>query len=190
MTHGRILVMGIGNPLMRDEGIGPRVAELLMAGFRFPDNVEVVDAGTMGLGILDLLKDIDNLLVIDAVHETGHPAGTVVVMTPDEIAPNQVLHSLHDMRLSDVLQNAALMLDSPPEAMVIGMQIERIEEFVLELSPACEAALPIAVAATLDELSKLGVVPEPRTDSDVNAQIIEALRTYAPMPDSEQPPTA
>jgi len=185
MSNGRILVMGIGNPLMRDEGVGPRVAELLMAGFDFPEHVEVVDAGTMGLGILDLLRDIDHLVVIDAVQGTEHPAGTVVIMSPEEIAPNQVLHSLHDMRLADVLQNAALIIDDMPSAVVIGVQIERIEEFVLELSPACEAALPIALAATLDELSKLEVIPTPREGSDVNAQIISALRTFAPMPDAD-----
>jgi hydrogenase maturation protease len=178
----RILVMGVGNPLMRDDGVGPRVVEMLLAGYRFPDNVEVVDAGTMSYMILDLFRDIDRLIIIDAVRETGHPAGTVTKMTPEEIAPNQMPHSMHDIALIDVLQAADLM-GTAPLAVAIAVQIDTIEEWVLELSPACEAAVPIAAAAVLDELTSLGSPGVPNEDADVHAQIIAALRSYAPMPD-------
>ena len=178
----RILVMGVGNPLMRDDGIGPRVVELLLAGYRFPDNVEVVDAGTMSYMILDLLRGIDHLVIIDAVRETGHPPGTVMKMTPEEIAPNEVPHSMHDIALVNVLQ-AAELIDCAPPAVAIGVQIDTIEEWVLELSPAVAAAVPIAAAAVLDELASLGSPGIPNEDADVHAQIIAALRSYAPMPD-------
>jgi hydrogenase maturation protease len=178
----RILVMGVGNPLMRDDGIGPRVVEMLLAGYKFPDNVEVVDAGTMSYMILDLFREIDRLVIIDALRETGHPAGTVMKMTPEEIAPNQVPHSMHDIALVDILQ-AADLLGSAPLAVAIGVQIDTIEEWVLELSPACEAAVPIAAAAVLDELAALGSPGVPNEEADVHAQIITALRSYAPMPE-------
>lgn len=184
MNHERILVMGVGNPLMRDEGAGPRTIEILLESYDFPDNVEVTDAGTMGLSILDMLMGIDRLVVVDAVKGTGLAPGTVVQMTPEDIAPNQVMHSLHDMRLSDVLQNAAL-IGSAPEAIVIGIQIDRIEEFVLELSPPVEEALPVAAAAVLQVLEELGAVATPKPESDTTARIIQAMRTYAPMPEEE-----
>ncbi|HEY5541536.1 MAG TPA: hydrogenase maturation protease [Coriobacteriia bacterium] len=179
----RILVMGVGNPLMRDDGIGPRVVELLLAGYRFPDNVEIVDAGTMSYMILDLFRGIDRLIIVDAVRETGHPAGSVMKMTPEEIAPNQVPHSMHDIALVNVLQAAEFMGSAPP-AVAIGVQIDTIEEWVLELSPAVEAAVPIAAAAVLDELAALGSPGVPNDDADVHAQVIAALRSYAPMPDN------
>lgn len=176
-----ILVMGIGNPLMRDEGIGPRVAEMLMAGYDFPDNVEVIDAGTMGYRILDMLRGVDHLVMIDALRDTGHPAGTVVFLTPEELGENQVLHSLHDLRIVDVLQ-AASLTDRAPETMCIGMQIEAIEEWVLELSKPCEDALPVAAAAVLSHLKTLGVEPVAREGAEhVDARIIEALRSYEPI---------
>ena len=178
----RILVMGVGNPLMRDDGIGPRVVEMLLAGYKFPPNVEVVDAGTMSYMILDLFREIDRLVIIDAVRETGHPAGTVMKMTPEEIAPNQMPHSMHDVALIDILQAADLM-GNAPAAVAIGVQIEAIEDWVMELSPSVEAAVPIAAAAVLDELEALGSAGVPDEDADVHAQIIAALRSYAPMPD-------
>lgn len=183
MSTERILVMGVGNPLMRDEGVGPRVVELLRSGYDFPDNVEVVDAGTMGFMILDVMRGFDRMIVVDAVKGTGHPAGTVFLLTPDEIAPNQVMHSLHDTRLVDVLQ-AAELIDITPETIAVGVQIDAIEEWVLELSEPVEKAVPVAAAAVLEQLKERGVEPAPRADAerDVDALIIESLRTYNPMP--------
>ena len=109
MSTERITVMGIGNPLMRDEGVGVRVIEVLMSVFEFPDNVTLVDAGTMGMTILNLFQDCDYMLVIDAIAGTGEEPGTVVRLSAEDLAPNQVMHSLHDVRLVDVLQTAMLM---------------------------------------------------------------------------------
>lgn len=178
----RILVMGIGNPLMRDEGIGPRAVELLATGYEFPDNVEIVDAGTMGYMILDTIRGFDRLIIVDAVRDTDQAPGTVMLFTPEDLAENkQVMHSMHDIRITDVL-GAAALVDRAPHTTVVGVQIESIVEWVLELSEACEAALPIAVAAVIDELRAEGVEPVPQADKDVHARIIEALRTYEPMP--------
>jgi hypothetical protein len=86
------------------------------------------------------------------------------------------------MRLVDVLDAAAL-LDRAPHAVVVGVQIEGIDQWVLELSDPVEAALPVAVAAALDQLSDLGVTPTPRETSDVHARIIEAHRTFEAIPE-------
>lgn len=179
MTHERTLVIGVGNPLMRDEGVGPRVAELL-AAYDFGENTEVADAGTMGLSILDLLVGVDNLVIVDAARDTGTQPGTVLVLLPDELADSQVMHSLHDMRIPDVLQNAAL-LDRTPRTVIVAVQIESIENWVLELSPAVEAALPVAVEAVLSQLSTWGVTPLGSRHEGADAEIIAAVRTFAPI---------
>jgi hydrogenase maturation protease len=174
--------MGVGNPLMRDEGIGPRVVELLLSGYDLPENIEVVDAGTMGYYILDMLRGIDRLILIDAIKDTEHPPGTVLLLSPEDLAENQVMHSLHDLRIVDVLQAAALM-DRAPETICVAMQIESIEEWILELSEPCQASVPIAAAAVLDQLEELGFAPVVKEGGeDVVAGIIEALRSYEPMP--------
>lgn len=181
-TAERILILGIGNPLMTDEGAGVRVAELLMGGYEFPESVEVIDAGTMGLGIMNLFRDRDLVIVVDAVDKTGHEPGTVVIMTPEQLAPAQVMHSLHDMRFSHVLEAAALT-GIEPEAVCVGIQVESMEQWVTELTPAVESALPAAVAAVLDLLQTRGVTPKPIEGGTVDAGIIEAIRTRADMPE-------
>jgi hydrogenase maturation protease len=184
----RVLVLGVGNPLMRDDGIGPRVVEMLRAGFAFPDSVDVVDAGTMSFMILDLLRDIDRLIVIDAVDGTELPPGTVVVMTPEEIAPNQVKHSMHDVGLVDVLQAAAL-IDRAPETAAVAVQIEAIEEWVLDLSQSVEDAIPVAAAAVLELLRSIGIEPTVDDSADMGAQIIAALRSGERIDDPARRPS-
>lgn len=185
MTHSeqRILVMGVGNPLMRDDGIGPRIVEVLRAGFVFPPHVDVVDAGTLSYMILDMLRGIDALILVDAIQGTDDPPGTVVVMSPEEIAPNQVRHSMHDVGIVDVLQ-AASLIGRAPQTVVIGIRIESIEQWELELSDAVEASIPRAVEAVLTELAELGVRPARNEGADIHASILSALRTYEPMPDA------
>jgi hydrogenase maturation protease len=174
-SQERILVLGIGNPLMRDEGVGVRIVELLMSRYEWPERVEFVDAGTMGLGMLHLFRDIDYALVVDAIQGTGHEPGTMVLLNPEEIAPNQIMHSLHDVRLSNVLE-AAELAGMSPKVECLGVQIEQMEAWVLELSPALSAMLEDGVQAVLDLLAEHGVTPVPRVSENMDATVIENLR--------------
>ncbi len=163
----RILVLGIGNILMLDEGVGNRIATELERNYVFPHDVRIMDAGTMGLGMMHLFRGVEFLLLADAVDGTGYPAGTVVRVSPEDFAPNQVMHSLHDVRFVDVL-NAAKMIDIMPEADCIGVQVEDMSpvELTIGLSGPVEAALPRAIAAVLYVLEERGVVAEPAPDGD------------------------
>ncbi|TLM74908.1 MAG: hydrogenase maturation protease, partial [Actinobacteria bacterium] len=118
-----VTILGVGNPLVGDEGVGIRAVEELLRLFDFPANVTVMDAGTMGMSILGLVRGADYLVVLDAVDGTGHDPGTVVLLKADDLASSQVMHSLHDMRLVDVLQTAALT-GRMPDADFVGVQVE------------------------------------------------------------------
>lgn len=159
MSERNVLVIGVGNTLMRDEGVGPRIAEEIRERYVVPDGVRVIDAGTMGLGMLHLFKGVDYMLIADAIDGTGYDAGTVVRIAPEDFAPNQVLHSLHDVRLIDVLNMAELVGGAPTLTECVGVQILDIapEEFTIGLTPEVEMAVPRAVAAVLTLLDEQGV---------------------------------
>ena len=163
----RVLVLGIGNILMMDEGVGNRIAVELERNYRFPDDVRIMDGGTMGMGMMHLFKGVEFLLMADAVDGTGYPPGTVVRVSPEDFAPNQVLHSLHDVKFVDVL-NAAKLIDIMPEADCIGVQVENMapEQLHIGLTDAVEEAVPRAVAAVLYVLEERGVVVEPAEGAD------------------------
>lgn len=178
MAEERITVMGIGNPLMRDEGVGIRVIETLMSTLEFPPNVTLVDAGTMGMTILNLFQECDYMLVVDAIDGSGEEPGTILRLSPEDIAPNQVMHSLHDVRLIDVLQSAMLM-GVEPTVECVGIQIEDMNQLMIGLTPAVEAAVPDAVAAVLTVLAERGVtaVERPEGDEGADARVLRAIRT-------------
>ena len=173
----RILVMGVGNPLMGDEGVGPRVVELLLSRYRFPERVEVTDAGTMGFTILNMFRGVDLVIVVDAVDGTDHEAGTVLMLDPESMAPNQIMHSLHDARLADVL-DAAKLMGLEPEVVCVGVQVKEIVHWEVELTAVVEAALEHAANAVVDMLANRGVTLEAAEPgvADV-ARVIAALRT-------------
>ena len=168
----RVLVLGIGNVLMLDEGVGNRVAEELERNYRFGDDVRVVDGGTMGYGMIHLFRGVEFLLVVDAMDGTSLAPGTVVRVSPKDFAPNQVMHSLHDIRFVDVLQ-AAQLIDIMPEADCIGIQVENMSpaELTIGLSEPVEAAVPRAIAAVLYVLEERGIVPEEIDSPEANAHL-------------------
>jgi hydrogenase maturation protease len=175
----RVLVLGIGNPLVEDEGVGVRVAEALMEEWTYPEDVAVVDAGTMGMSMLGLLSEAEHVVVIDAVDGTGATPGSVVRMTPEEIATSQVLHSLHDMKLADVLA-AAAMTGVEPHVEFVGIQVGSMRELVTDLTVEVEAAIPEATAEVLRILDDLGVGVTPRSGDHEGARVIRAWLQSGP----------
>lgn len=178
-TQPRILVLGIGNVLMLDEGVGNRVATELERNYVFPDEVRIVDGGTMGYGMLHLFKGVEFLLIVDAMDGTDLPAGTVVRVSPRDFAPNQIMHSLHDVRFVDVLQ-AAELIDISPDADCIGIQVQDMSpaELTIGLTEPVEAAVPRAIGAVLYVLEERGIVPAeatgPDADPSFQARVAEA----------------
>lgn len=158
--HISVLVLGIGNLVMGDDGVGVMVAQQLQQGYRFPDNVEIMDGGTLGLDLLPKLENITNLLMIDAV-ETGHMAGTCVRLCGQELpVALETKLSPHQMGLKDLLAVSALMGHSPQEMVLIGVQPGSIEMEV-GLTAEVEAQFETLVSNVLAELAFWGVAATP-----------------------------
>ena len=158
--HISVLVLGIGNLVMGDDGVGVMVAQQLQQGYRFPDNVEIMDGGTLGLDLLPKLENITNLLMIDAV-ETGQRAGTCVRLCGQELpVALETKLSPHQMGLKDLLAVSALMGHSPKEMVLIGVQPGSIEMEV-GLTAEVEAQFETLVSNVLAELAYWGVAATP-----------------------------
>lgn len=151
-----ILVLGIGNLVMSDDGIGVRVVQRLAERYRFPAGVTLLDGGTLGLDLLPKLEGVTRLLVLDAI-ETGGRPGTVVRLADDEIPIAMATKiSPHQMGLKDLLSVAMLMGFDPEEMVLWGVQPEQIE-MGMELSPAVEARLDVMEENVLLELGRWGI---------------------------------
>lgn len=119
----QITVLGLGNVLYADEGIGVHVAEWLHRHHEFPDNVTIVDAGTRGLRLLPLVEEAERLLLIDAV-DFGLPPGEVCVRVnghiPAYLSGQKV--SAHQNSMSEVLALAEFRGKLPIEIVVVGLE--------------------------------------------------------------------
>lgn len=137
---GKRLVLGVGNLLLSDEGIGIHAVQRLLKSKALPADVELVDGGTAGLGLLYYIEGVDTLVIIDAV-ETGGPPGTIVRLDGDRIPAYMALKvSPHEITLPDFLAAARLRDLYPKRVIVWGMQPECLEVGV-DLSPAVEAEM-------------------------------------------------
>lgn len=156
-----VLVLGVGNILLQDEGVGVHAIRALQEGYRLPEGVEVVDGGTSGMDLLEIIAGRDHLIVVDAV-KTGQPPGTLVRLGSDQVrAFFRTKISPHQLGLSDVLASATLSGEHPKEVSLVGM-VPHSMDTGLELSPMALSRLRTLVDMTVAELCSLGLVPEPR----------------------------
>ncbi|RMF43211.1 MAG: HyaD/HybD family hydrogenase maturation endopeptidase [Deltaproteobacteria bacterium] len=155
----QVLVLGIGNSLMSDDGFGIRVVEQLQRRYRFPDNVRVLDGGTLGLDLLPHLEGVEKLLIVDAVDMKSEP-GTVFRLEGEEV-PRAFANklSVHQMGVQDLLAVAELQGYCPPELVFWGVQPGSIE-MEMELSPAVRPAVDQVADKVAAELAAWGCAPE------------------------------
>ena len=155
----RTIILGIGNTILTDEGVGVRAAELLDKSFRFPQGVEVIDGGTAGMEMLDDLAQADLLVVLDTVM-AGKSPGSIVRLAGEKV-PVYFRKKLspHQIGLADVLASLEFMGRLPKETVVLGVQPVSLE-LGTELTPVVAGKLPELTQMALAELAAHGIHPE------------------------------
>ena len=153
-----VLVLGMGNILLEDEGLGIRALEVLQRDYEVPPGVELLDGGTTGMGLLDDIGGRDHLLVLDAV-QTGEPPGTPVVMRGSDVPVYFGIRvTPHQLGLADVLATLELSGEQPGSVTVLGLVPQSLE-LTLELSELIRSKLGALVRLAVDELTALGYAP-------------------------------
>jgi len=147
-----ILVMGIGNILLRDEGLGVRAVEA-MQQCNLPEGVELLDAGTAGADLIDLVADRRKVIVIDAVDGQSAPGTILRLRAEDLLPPEGAAISLHQLGLVESLAMVRQLGCAPQEVVVFGVQPASMDAG-LELSPEVAEAIPRVIEAVLEELHR------------------------------------
>jgi len=162
-TVKNILVIGMGNVLMQDEGVGIRAVEELESRYIIPEWVTVIDGGTTGMELFEPIRNCDQLIVADAVN-TGDPYGTLVHIANHEIpAFFQTKLSNHQLGLSDLLALLTLKNEVPEHVVIIGMVPHSLES-KLGLTQEATAGLDRMVGMLVKELTDLGVALQERAE--------------------------
>ncbi len=158
----RTVVIGLGNPLMGDDGLGIAALERLRAAWQVPEDVELVDGGTWGMNLLPIIEDAERVLLIDAI-TSDTPPGTEAVV-PRNRLPRYLATKIspHQVDLRDVLALAELRGTLPEQTLAIGLQPARVE-FVNELSDVLRCRLDDLVGLVVRQLAAWGHRCTPRT---------------------------
>ena len=165
-----VLLLGLGNVLLSDEGVGVHAIAAFRRRYGAPDDVEVLDGGTAGMDLLDAIAGRDTIIVVDAVQRRGAPPGTLLVFHGDDVrAAFGTRLSPHQLGLVDVLAAAALLGEAPASVTVLGVVPAGLDLW-LELSATVAARLDGLVALIADEITRHGVTlvplnPPPRSDA-------------------------
>jgi hydrogenase maturation protease len=151
----RVLVLGLGNTLLSDEGVGVQALDRLHARYELP-GVTLQDGGTMGLEALPYLEAATHVLVLDAV-QTGAPPGTLVRLVGEAIPAIVALKlSMHQVGLQEALAMARLRGTLPSQLVLLGI-VPAVLDWGLALSPAVAAQLDALVEAAAAELAAWGL---------------------------------
>ncbi|MGA7077131.1 MAG: hydrogenase maturation protease [Terriglobales bacterium] len=153
----KVLIGGIGNVLLGDDGVGPYVARLLEAHYEFAAGVEVADLGTPALDLIDHFSANDAVILIDSVNTDADP-GTVLLYRKADIMRHSpaVRMDPHSPALVDALLSAELFGVAPADVLLVGIEGESFEP-VCDLSKSVKASVEQAIAEVLRELDRLGV---------------------------------
>ncbi len=147
-----ITILGIGNIILSDEGFGVKVVEYLQKNFSFPENVSLIDGGTLGIELTEFVTGTKKLLIIDSI-DGEKDSGTIFKFVGDEIKNhfNEKI-SAHEIGIQDVLTSLELTNKKIPDVIVIGAQPFNLDAGT-DLTPQMKKLLPIVADMALEILS-------------------------------------
>ena len=165
LYKNEVTILGIGNVILRDEGFGVRVAEYLDKHYEFPESVQIVDGGTLGIELTQYVTGTEKLLVIDSINGGAEPGTTFRFHNDDVMEHFQDKLSAHEVGIQDVLGLLTVTGHKIPDVVVIGAQPYDVEAGV-ELSDGMMKLLPQMVEQVLKELKNWGIEPKKREHVD------------------------
>ncbi len=153
----KVLIGGIGNVLLGDDGVGPYLARLLDARYEFEDGVDIIDLGTPALDLIDQLTSHDAVIFVDSIDIEANPGAVVLYRKADIMRHSPAVRmDPHSPALVDAMLSAELFGVAPADVLLVGIRAETFD-VGCSLSKPVEAALDQAIAEVMTELDRLGV---------------------------------
>ena len=147
-----ILILGVGNYLMGDEGIGVHVMQE-MAPMKLPEYIDILDGGTGGFLLLNCFEAYQTIIFVDATMD-GKPAGTISLIRPKFASDFPTALSVHDVGLKDMIE-AVYLMEEKPDLHLFTISIEELLPMTIELSPNVKKAIPKVIEQLLKHAEAL-----------------------------------
>lgn len=165
MTEQHVMILGVGNLLFSDEGFGIRVVEELERRYAFPENVSIVDGGVLGVSLLGIMSEADQLIVVDVIRNKGVP-GDLYRLEGDAIPERiRAKNSLHQIDFLEALTLCQAM-DKVPETVILGVEPQDIITLNTELTETTRKRMEDIIQMVLGELDRLGITRKEKGTDD------------------------
>ena len=156
-----LLILGLGNLLCGDDGLGVAAVQRLLDAYEAPEGVRILDGGTLGLSLLPYLEDAERAILVDAIRDDA-PPGSFVRLTGEDVAPAVSARlSVHQVGVADLLDGARWLGRTPETLVLLGLVPESVE-LSIDLSASVASRLPELVQRVADEAAALGFPLRPR----------------------------
>ncbi len=156
VTPARVLVLGLGNVLLQDEGLGVEALKRLVEQYHLPDNVRILDGGTLGMHLFPYLDGCTHLLILDAVETDGPPGTPARIEGPDLDQALSRKLSMHQAGVPELLAVGRLVGNLPAQVVVCGLQPGTVD-WGLDLSPTIAGQVDRLVSLAVEVLRNWGV---------------------------------
>lgn len=151
----KTLLLGLGNIILRDEGLGVRAVERIRERYVVGDDVELMDGGTLGLELLPYLEETDSVLIVDAIR-TGDVPGTLIRLEGQSIPSALAIKmSMHQVGLQELLAISAIRETTPQRIVLWGIEPQLMEPG-LDLTPLIESRMDVLIDSIVQELRSWG----------------------------------
>jgi hydrogenase maturation protease len=148
----RILVLGLGNPILSDDGVGIHAAQAASSLFSHPQ-VTFQESSLAGFGFLDTITGFDRVIIADSVNWQKNPAGTITILKSEDLKDQPYLRNFHNLSLAGTLALADQMgLPRPKEIVIFAVEVEDCSTFSEKCTPAVEKAIPEVAARIVGQL--------------------------------------
>lgn len=149
----KTLVLGLGNPILRDDGVGLCVAREVEGRLAQPQ-VTVMETSMAGLNLLDILAGYDRVIVIDAIQTAGGKAGQIYRLDPEAFDVTRHAASPHDVNFATALElGKRLGLALPRQIVVYAIEVADVSTFSEECTPRVSGAIPVCAEMIIQELN-------------------------------------
>ena len=153
----KTLVLGLGNPILSDDGVGSRVVEAIEARIA-NEEVTLLETSVAGLGLLDILAGYDRAIIVDAIQTVGGEAGLIYRLDPHDLGSAMHVTSPHDVDFTTAMElGKRLGVALPCEIVIFAVEARDVTTFSEECTPDVRRAIPICADMVIAELNKAPV---------------------------------
>src|SRR4030042_4449710 len=148
----KTLILGLGNTIRSDDGVGIRFIEKLQRKLSNPD-ITVLETNVSGLSLLDIIVGYDKVIIVDAIQTVGGKPGDIYQLTPDALKASRHAASPHDVNLVTALDlGKKLGLSMPQEIVIFAIEVSDVTTFSEEFTPEVKKTIPVCIEMVMREL--------------------------------------